>query len=250
MLRRQDNALRHASFTSGYLLMGIVVFLAAYNWRKKLSVIPLGTSAFWLQLHIYAGFSAIVLFLAHVGLRIPNGVFETTLASVFAIVAASGLYGLYLSRTIPQKLSQVSSEVVYERVPVLRRELAQSATQLAFDSVSVTHATTVAEFYVAKLNGFFAQPRGIWYAAFPNSRRRRALMSELSHMERFFSEAEKKVSEKLFGLIRKKDDLDYQFALQSKLKVWLFLHIGLTYTLLVLAGFHTVLVHAFHGGMR
>ncbi len=240
MLSRQDTALRHASFTSGYLLMGIVVFLAAYNWRKKLSVIPLGTSAFWLQLHIYAGFSAIVLFLAHIGLRIPDGMFETTLAAVFAIVAASGLYGLYLSRTIPQKLSQVSSEVVYERVPVLRRELAQSATQLAFDSVNATHATTVAEFYAAKLNGFFAQPRGIWYAAFPNSRRRRALMSELSHMERFFSDAEKKVSEKLFGLIRKKDDLDYQFALQHKLRLWLVVHGVFSVALLLLGIVHAI----------
>jgi hypothetical protein len=132
----------------------------------------------------------------------------------------------------------------------LRRQIARSATQLAFESVNATHATTVAEFYAGKLSAFFERPRGVWYAAFPNSRRRRKLMSELSHMERFFSESEKKVSERLFTLIRKKDDLDYQFALQHKLKVWLFLHVGLTYTLLVLAAFHTVLVHAFHGGMR
>lgn len=249
-LQWQRHRLGHVGFTSGYLLLGTVIFLAAYNWRKKLSILPLGTSAFWLQLHIYVGFSSIVLFLAHIGLRWPNGQFESILAGVFSVVAASGLYGLYLSRTVPRKISQLAGEVIYERVPVLRRQLAQAATRLAFTSVHATHSPTIAEFYAVKLSSFFERPRGAWYAVFPSSHRRRRLMAELSHLDRFFSEPEKKVSERFFTLIRKKDDLDYQYAMQRKLKVWLFVHVGLTYTLLVLAAFHTVLAHAFHGGMR
>ena len=71
--------------------MGLVVFLAAFNWRKKLSVLPIGTAAFWLQLHIYAGFFTIFVFVAHIGYRWPNGSFESALAAVFTIVATSGV---------------------------------------------------------------------------------------------------------------------------------------------------------------
>lgn len=246
----QRSQLKNASFTSGYFLLAAVLFLTAYNWRKRLTVVPLGSSAFWLQLHIYIGFSSIAVFLAHIGFRWPNGMFETTLAAAFAIVASSGIYGLYLSRSVPKKLSQLNDEVIYERVPALRTELANSATQLAFESVNVTQATTVAEFYSSRLSKFFMQPRGVWYSLFPSSRRRRKLMDQLSQMQRFCSADEKRIAEQMFSLIRKKDDLDYQFALQHKLKLWLFLHIGFTYMLLVFSLFHTVMVHAFHGGMR
>ena len=44
-----------------------------------------------------------------------------------------------------------------------------------------------------------------------------------------------------------KDDLDYQYAMQATLKYWLFLHVPLTYSLLVFILSHMVLVFAFSG---
>jgi hypothetical protein len=49
-------------------------------------------------------------------------------------------------------------------------------------------------------------------------------------------------------LIRRRDDLDFHSALQWRLKVWLFVHIGLTYPLVALACFHGWLAQLFDGG--
>ena len=49
--------------------------------------------------------------------------------------------------------------------------------------------------------------------------------------------------------MKKKNELDYQYALQGVLKGWLFIHIPLTYGMLLLAITHLVLAYAFSGGL-
>jgi hypothetical protein len=44
--------------------------------------------------------------------------------------------------------------------------------------------------------------------------------------------------------------LDYHRALQLALKLWLFVHIPLTYGLLIFTALHIVLVFGFSGGAR
>jgi hypothetical protein len=67
-------------------------------------------------------------------------------------------------------------------------------------------------------------------------------------LRRYLSEPEQSACERLFALVRRKDDLDFHHARQTLLKLWLFLHIGLTWWLLLLAVLHGLLAHAFHGG--
>ena len=58
------------------------------------------------------------------------------------------------------------------------------------------------------------------------------------------------VLEKLAQLVRRKDGLDYHHALQTALKLWLFAHVPLTYSLIIFSLLHIVLVYAFSGGAR
>ena len=51
------------------------------------------------------------------------------------------------------------------------------------------------------------------------------------------------------SLIRGKDDLDHQDALQGTLKYWLFIHIPLTYSLLILSLVHALLASAYSAGI-
>jgi peptidoglycan biosynthesis protein MviN/MurJ (putative lipid II flippase) len=51
-------------------------------------------------------------------------------------------------------------------------------------------------------------------------------------------------------LVRQKDGLDYHHSLQLTLKLWLFVHIPLTYGLLIFSFVHIVLVYAYSGGAR
>lgn len=250
LLQSQRQHLKYDSFTSGYLLISAVLFLAAYNLRKKLSFLPLGKSSTWLQIHIYVAYVAIVIFLAHVGFRFPNGQLESLLAILFSGTAVSGIYGLYITRVYPKRLSNLSEEFVFERIPAFQYQIRKQASSLAVASMEQVQETTLAEFYSNRLSDFFEQQRGVVYRLFPGSRRRKKLMAELSSLQRYLSTEERQISNQFFRLIRKKDDLDYHWALQGKLKLWLFAHIGLTYSLVLVAIYHAVMAHAFHGGLR
>ena len=68
-------------------------------------------------------------------------------------------------------------------------------------------------------------------------------------MDRYLNEKERVHAEKLRLLIEQKDELDYHYALQATLKGWLFIHVPLTYGMLVLITIHLVVVYAFSGGI-
>ena len=88
-------------------LLGLVLFLAAYNVRKRLPFLPIGRASAWLRLHVHAGVIAMLLMVLHTGVRWPTGQFEILLGSVFAITSLSGVFGLVLSRVIPRRQSRL-----------------------------------------------------------------------------------------------------------------------------------------------
>jgi hypothetical protein len=247
-LRGQDKSLGTSSFSSGYLLLGALLLLAAYNVRKKLPSLPLGSATTWLQWHIYVGFGTVAVSAMHAGFSWPTGILDSTLAGVYILTVASGLVGLYLTRTIPRQLARVGDEVIYERIPILRRQVHQQARAVVLGAISASGATTLADFYATRMYDFFGRPRGLLYLLRPTTARRRALMRKMHDLRRYLAEQEQAACERLFSLLRRKDDLDFHEARQRVLKLWLFMHIGLTYALLCLALLHALVAHAFHGG--
>jgi len=243
----QERHLGDTRFTSGYLLLGGVGWMAAYRLRKRWPMLQcLGSSAAWLQLHIYLGLALIALFAFHIGFRWPQGGLEQMLAAVFVLISGSGLYGLYISRTYPRKLTAIGKEVIFEQIPVHRRQLLQQAQSLA---LSDQHSEVLVDFIQRRLLPFLTQSRSLAYQLFPTGGARRALLAEVASLERYLRPEDRAGTTRLNGLIQDKDDLDFHQALQGRLKGWLFLHVGLTATLLVLAAIHTLLVHVFRGGV-
>jgi hypothetical protein len=88
-------------YLSGWSLILTIVFLAAYNVRKKLPFLPLAASSTWLQFHIYVGWFTFFLFIFHIDFRMPNGILESMLAWLYLFVAVSGVVGLWISRLYP-----------------------------------------------------------------------------------------------------------------------------------------------------
>lgn len=246
--RWQEGQLGRDDFHTGYVLLAALFFLAIYNLRKKLPIVTWTSSAGWLQTHIYFGLGSAIVFAQHIGWAVPNGPLETTVAVLYCLTFASGLVGLYWTRTLPPKLANVAEEVIYERIPMLRSQLQQRAEQVALDAVRSSGATTLGEYYSENLQAFFERPRSLSYYLRPNSELRREQLAGLTSVGRYLSETEQKHAERLFALIRRRDDLDFQAAVQWRLKMWLFFHIGLTYPLLLLASLHGLLAHLFGGG--
>jgi hypothetical protein len=248
-VRTQEQSLGSQSFSTGYILLGAILFLALYNVRKKLPSLPLGRSTGWLQLHLYVGVGTAAIFVMHAGAGLPTGILDSALAATYVLTVVSGVFGLYLTRTIPSQLTRVGEEFVYERIPTYRRKVRHQAREVVLESISASGATMLADFYASRLYDFFGRSRGLMYFLRPTTARRRALMREMQDLRRYLAEQEQAACEKLFALVRRKDDLDFHEARQRILKLWLFFHIGLTYALVLLALIHGLVAHAFSGGV-
>jgi hypothetical protein len=235
-------------YLTGWALLAVIAFLAIYNGRKKLPFLPLGNSETWLQVHIYVGYLTFVLFLVHCNYRVPTGWFEITFACIFGIVMLSGVGGLLLSRQIPKRLATRGGEVFFERVPAYRRALLERAEQLALDSTKGTEATTLLEFYTRNLRDYFSTGGRFLPHFFEDQSGLQSVLARVEDLKRFTNDNENKVLDEFAELVRERDRLDYQAALQGILKGWLFIHIPFTFSLLLFTLVHIVLVFAFSTG--
>jgi hypothetical protein len=238
-------SLHRTELLSGWLLFTALVLLATYNLRKKLSFIPLGSASTWLQIHVYTGWFAVFLFVLHLGGRWPHSVLGILMTVLFLGVAGSGVVGIFISRNFASRLTTRGGEVVYERIPSLRRNLREQAENLVMKSVSETETQTIARFYTSRLKTFFHGPRNFLLHLFESGSPWSKLDHELTNVERYLQGRELEILAELRELVRAKNTLDYHHALQSVLKYWLFVHIPATFGLMLLVLAHIVLVYAF-----
>jgi len=256
---RWSHALPNYAYLSGWVFMAVMILLALYNLRKRLPFLSLGSSEAWLQVHVYAGFFTVVLFLIHLNFRMPTGWFEGVLAWLYLLVTGSGIVGLFFSRVLPRRLATRGSEVIYEKIPALRHALRQEAEALALAGNATPvggansggpQSSVIADFYLQNLHAFFQGPKYFWPHLLDSRRPLNALMRELDDVRRYLNETERATLQKLGDLVRRKDGLDYHHALQATLKLWLFVHLPLTYSLMIFSVLHIIIVFAFSGGSR
>ena len=246
--RLYDLSLRDASFLSGWLLIVGMGLLSSYNSRKKLPFLPLLSSAIWLQLHIYLGWLVILLFLLHTSFRLPNGLIEIALWLLFLVVAGSGLVGLALSRIVPNRLRRYGEMIIFERIPIFRAQLAREVEELAMRSITETLSNSIARYYGTQLQPFFCGPRNFLAHLIGSNEAVQRMSREIESQQRYLNQEGREILDEIEWRVIAKDNLDYQYALQRLLKGWLFIHIPLTYILILVAVMHVVLVYAFSGG--
>lgn len=242
--------MRGMSFLTGWALLAVILLLTLYNGRKKLPFLPLLSSEEWLQVHIWAGLLTGVLFAVHIGYRIPAGWFQGILTWLYLLVMASGVFGLFFCRAIPKRLAARGGEVLFERIPSIRRQFREQAEQLALQSVEESKSGTIADFYLRELKPFFSGPQNCFSHWSGDGSAVNGLLARISDVKRYLNGQERGTLEKIAVLVRQKDGLDYHYAHQLVLRVWLFVHIPLTYSLLLFIAVHVVMVFAFSGGVQ
>lgn len=243
-------SIRGTAFSSGTLLLLLILVLAAFNARKKLPFLPLGSGAAWMQFHAYAGLFSILVFLVHVRYQVPNGSLEGALGLLFALVAGSGGVGLVLSRVLPGRLTTRGEAILYERIPLLRRQLHEEVEALVLQSAKEVQTDTISDFYSSRLIDFLCKPRNFAYHIRDSGLAYQTLEHELWALDRYANPAEHEVLEKISECVRLKDDLDFQWTQQLALRGWLFFHIPMTYSLMIVALLHVLLVLGFDGSIQ
>lgn len=234
---------------SGWILFASMVFLLFYNLRKKLTMLPLGRAALWMQCHAYIGLITLVMFFQHIHYRFPTGKFELLFAFVFIITTLTGIIGLMLSRIIPKFLSRRGEEVIFERIPLLCSKLRKQAEDILINCAEQTKSGLLFEYYQSHLAEFFFQPKNIFYHLCGSTTPWQRILNKHKTFCRFLNTEEKDYADQLQKLMKQKDDLDYHYALQGLLKAWTFIHYPVSYALMILALLHITLVYAFVGGV-
>lgn len=241
--------LRDPRFISGWLLLAVMAGLMLFNLRRRIPVVPLGGASAWLQVHVYAGWFAVVAFLLHTGGGLPDGPFEAALWSLFVTVAVSGAIGLWLDRILPHRMTAQGGErVLYDHIPIIRANLAREAQALALASAQDTLSSTIADYYDKELRAFFRRPRHMLghLSGYRGHLRRR--LQQIESMNRYLDDRGRETMARIADLAAAKDDLDYQFAAQTALKLWLFVHVPASYALLAAAAVHGTIAYAFSVG--
>ena len=242
-------ALRPTAIYTGFLLFALIFFLALYDLRKRIRFLPIGSAQAWLQFHVYTGIYSGLVFAIHVGWHIPNGLFEGVLALIYLFTFCSGLVGLFLSRSFAKRLATSGGEILFTRIPAQVAVLRLEVESLVMNYLAQSDSTALPEFYATRLRPYFATSKNVFHHLVQSSRPRTALLQEIRGFERYLDEKERAIIKQISDNVVLKDKLDYQYALQLALKVWLFVHVPLTFALMVFGTIHLLLVVAFTGRM-
>lgn len=240
-------ALRPDAIYTGILLFAVILALTLFNARKKLPFLPLVKASTWLQIHIYAGWFCLLVFLIHIRFRVPMGEFETVLALVFCVVILSGFFGLFISRDLPARMARSGEPLLYERIPAFRLRIQHEVEELVRQAERETESSTLGNFYVQYLRDFFIHRPSAFSALRRGERQWHALLAETNALDRYLNEREKAIASEIRDWIETKHNLDFQFASQRLLKFWLFVHIPFTYSLILLGLAHGILAMLYAG---
>jgi len=234
---------------SGATLLAATIGLFGLSARKR-SKRQIGRPvAVWMQVHVYLGSFACVVFLMHIGWPV-YGVFEQCLAFVFVFVSATGVALGFLSRSTPKRLAALTKDQVFEEIPALQIAIAGNAHTVALESTQHGEGATLAEFYQRRLLPYFRSRRSWAYCLVPNGILRRQLLRELNDLSRYLGVPGQVSLGQLAQAVRQKDDLDYQYALQARLQYFYAAHVSLTWSLAILVAVHVALVFRFQGTLQ
>ncbi|MEO1525051.1 MAG: hypothetical protein AAFX06_06425 [Planctomycetota bacterium] len=222
----------------GLVLLGV---------RRRIPFWPLGNASIWTQVHIYVGFFTTAIYFIHVPRIIGDGIFECFLSLLFLSVSVSGFYGLFISRTLPKKLAAIEGQHRFDRMVWHRDEIAKTASGVVEKLTDSATSRVLGTFYGKVLQPFFSSRPSLAYVIAPNGNRRRQLLGDLKELDRYLESDGRTAAGKFAALVRRRDDLDYQFALQLRLRTWLVFHGLLSIVLIIVAVVHAVLAFRFTG---
>ncbi|MEM6473194.1 MAG: hypothetical protein AAF802_26775 [Planctomycetota bacterium] len=247
LVQRQTDSLGRVAVLTGSTLLACLMLLVLIGLRRRITFLPLGSMSLWTQIHIHIGIFASAAYLHHVPSVIGDGLFEGCLSVMFLLVSGSGFYGLYVSRTFPRRLANVGNQHRFDRIRWTREQIAKSATELVSGKGSGAAAPVLLGFYESTLAPFFNSYPKLAYLVVPSGHHRRQILSNLKQLDRYFEEDARRTAGKLAALVRQRDDLDYQFALQLRLRGWVLFHSVTSVALIVFSIVHVVIAFRFMG---
>lgn len=240
-----DRRAGHGVLVTGYALLAILFALGAFNLRKRLPALPLGTARAWMATHLVVGVVAIPLYLQHAGGLWPSGRYEQLLALAFYGTMLSGIAGWLLQRLLPRRLTDLGGEVVFERIPAEIAQVRENAEGVVLAAMQAAGSSALGRYYAESLDWYFWRPRFLLSHLLGANRSARWILDHIRALRRYLGDEEREALDKVEALALRKNQLDAHYVLQGALKVWLFVHVPCAVLVIALALWHFLVVHIY-----
>ncbi len=238
----------------GAISLAIFVFAAFLGLRKKVVLWRVGTVQQWLRAHIWLSLLTIPLVILHSGFRF-GGPMTTLLMVLYAIVMVSGIYGLALQHQLPRIMKErLPTETVFEQIPYIRAQLHAAAAKmrdsikaatLAQTAVAVADRESAPAVDTASETAFldFLDQQVLPYLAARRGDKFR--LNDTHYSEDLFRFVKLRVAdeyrdrvEEIQAWCDQRRVLDLQTRLQHWLHGWLFVHVPISFLLIMLTAWH------------
>jgi len=247
------NGLRDPRYLDGWVLaIGMSVQVYFHIALKRGSLAP-KSAARWRKIHILVGYLLIAVFISHSDFSLPDTGFEWALWTGFVVVTLSGIFGTYLSWSLKTK-HVIDDGVSYDRIPARRIELAREAqaavaktdpTSGAIALPAPPHDAWVRDLYATQLREFFHGPRNYTAHLIGSQRPLKRLTDEIDNLSRYVDQRSREKLAAIRSLVIEKDRLDFARVFLGLARGWLFVHVPVTYALIVLTVLHILVAYAF-----
>lgn len=242
---RAERRLGQGAVITGYALFLVMLALGAFNVRKRLPALPLGTARAWMIAHAAMGAVAIPLYFQHSAGLWPAGGYEQLIAATFYVTVVSGILGYFLEWLLPRRLTDLGGEVVFERIPAEIAGLRERTEALIVEAMQEAGSSTLGRYYSESLDWFFWRPRFLVSHLVGANRSTRWIRGHIGALRRYLNERERQALDRVEALALRKSQLDAHYVLQGALKLWLFVHVPAAVLLVALALWHLMVVNVY-----
>lgn len=223
-------------YTLGTIGVALIVWLSLLGLRKRAMTEGRWSLKAWTSAHVYLGLSLVVIGTLHTGFQLGWNV-HTLAWALMMLVIVSGIYGVVVYATLPEKLStnrgEMSKKQMIEALSAIDRQLDSAAQPLSRQETDWLVAALGQDPFRA---GVIARLTN----RYPRCRTERALAGFAAIGERSADE------ERAFALLQRRSaqlgQIRRQMRLRALLDIWLYVHIPATVALLGALTAHVISV--------
>jgi hypothetical protein len=253
-----ENGLRDPRYLDGWLLAGGMGLQLYFHAALKTASLTPKSAMRWRKMHIFIGYLLVAAFISHSDFSLPDTGLEWALWAGFVLVTLSGIFGAYLAWSLRAK-RRIDEALSYDRIPALRVELARDvhavvetdagAAQIALPGLpGPPHDAWIMDLYTNHLRRFFERPRNFTAHLIGSQRPLKELTDEIDNLSGYLDQRSQEKLATIKRLVVEKDRLDFARVYLGLTKAWLFVHVPVTYALIVLSVLHVLVVYAYSSG--
>jgi len=248
--------LRDPRYLDGWLLAAGMSLQLFFHVATKTGRLSPKSSMRWRTFHIFVGYLLVAAFLSHSNFSLPNSGFGWALWAGFVLVTLSGLFGTYLAWSLKTK-GRIDERIGYDRIPLRVAELARDVKAIVAmpdpptDAIALPTApydAWIIDLYTNHLQDFFQGPRNASSHLVASQRPLKRLIDEINHLAPYVDAQSQEKLSKIWNLVAEKDRLDFARVHFGLTRAWLFVHVPVTYGLLVLSVLHVLVVYSYSSG--